>query len=155
MPRTRPERAKKLRKVRVRQQSAGARTRTVEDYINEAQEALNSLDIEHASSCFYEALLLDPTNTNLMDALADLKMQSGDVASAAQLLEESTRLAPGVNCIKWMFLAQLCRGEKSAQCFRTGIRLQSAQLNLIVTDASPDNHVTTSVMYNLLSYGFF
>lgn len=128
--RTRPVRTKKLRKVRVRHNS-GAQRKTVDNYIHEAQEALNNLDIEYASSCFHEALVLSPTNTNLMDALADLKLQLGDVVSAAQLLEESTRLAPDVNCTKWMFLAQLCRGEKSALCFQTGIRLQSAQLDAL------------------------
>jgi len=140
MPRRRPEKSKKLRKVRVRHSNQGRKT--VADYVNEAQEALNSLDVEYATSCFHEALLLEPTNTNLMDALADLKMQLGDVGSAAQLLEESTRLAPEVNCIKWMFLAQLSRGEKSAHCFRTGIRLQSALLDgLVSTDLSVENQV--------------
>jgi predicted Zn-dependent protease len=63
---------------------------------------------------FYQrALDMESSNTNVMDALAEVCMQLGDLEKAHELLLRSTEAAPSVNPFKWLYLAQL-QGEEGA-----------------------------------------
>lgn len=103
---------------------------TANEFIITAQKAIESLDFDEAIELYKKALQLEPANTNTMDALADLLLQVGDVDAAFELLQRSTTLAPETNGIKWMYLAQLLRGEESVQAYQKGIRLLTHQLTL-------------------------
>jgi len=96
---------------------------TPESLIEQGNVALSRLEPELAVKFFSAALKLSPTDTNIMDALADVHIQVGDSDSALELLSQSTQLAPSENSVKWLYLAQLREGDEALLCYRTGIRL--------------------------------
>lgn len=64
---------------------------------------------------------MDPVNTNIMDALAEVCIQVGDIEKAIMLLTISTTDAPAVNPFKWMYLAQLKTEDEALECYTRGI----------------------------------
>ena len=76
-----------------------------------------------ASKFYQKALQMEPQNTNLMDALADVLLQLGQSNDALNLLIQSTSIAPNENPYKWMFLAQLQSGIDAVDSYNRGINL--------------------------------
>lgn len=101
------------------------KTFTVDDLISKANEALNKLQPDLACKFYQKALEMEPQNTNLMDALADVSIQIGQSNEALTLLKQSTLLAPNENPYKWMFLAQLQSGIDAIESYNRGISLLS------------------------------
>lgn len=83
---------------------------------------------------FQRALDMEPSNTNIMDALAEVCIQLGDTEKATQLLIRSTTEAPGVNPFKWMYLAQLKTEDEALDCYSRGIAELSSTLAAAVSD---------------------
>ena len=103
---------------------------SVNDLISKASDALNKLQPDLASKFYQKALEIEPSNTNLMDALADVQLQLGQTYEALDLLTKSTTIAPNENPYKWMFLAQLQNGINALESYNKGITL----LNLSMTN---------------------
>ena len=70
---------------------------------------------------FQRALDMSPSDTNIMDALAEVCIQLDDTDKAISLLTRSTTEAPGENPFKWMYLAQLKAEEEALVCYTRGI----------------------------------
>jgi len=104
---------------------------SVEELVEQAQEALSLVQLETAVELYQQALLLEPQNTDLMDALADVCLQIGDTDLGLELLRNSTTLAPNANGIKWMYLGQLLTGPDSVKSYQTGISVFSSQLDTL------------------------
>lgn len=102
---------------------------TVEDLVEQAQEAISLVQLETAVELYEKALQLQPQNTDLMDALADVCLQIGDTNKSLELLRVSTTMAPTSNGIKWMYLGQLLSGLESVNAYNTGINIFSSQIN--------------------------
>jgi tetratricopeptide (TPR) repeat protein len=111
---------------------------TPEDFIEQGNLALSRLEPELAAKFFSAALKLSPSDTNIMDALADVLIQLGDADGAMELLSNSTQMAPSENPVKWLYLAQLKEGEDSLLCYRTAIgMLQDSLLRAEGVGAAP------------------
>lgn len=96
---------------------------SVERLLQQAQEALAAIQLEDAIDLYLQALQLQPENTNIMDALADIYLQVGEAETALTLLRQSIALAPETNGVKWMFLAQLIAGKESLEAYKKGIEV--------------------------------
>jgi predicted Zn-dependent protease len=102
---------------------------TPEALIEQGNVALAGMKIELAAQFFKRALELSPSDTNIMDALADVLLQMGDQHTAFLLLQHSTSTTPSENPFKWCYFAQLQAGEEAVASYRTGIRLMADALN--------------------------
>lgn len=91
--------------------------------------ALSRVEPEAALSHFEKALDLEPNNTNVMDAIAEVLLQVGEQEEALRLLIQSTTLAPTENPTKWFNLAQLRNGTDAHHCYASGIELLKADLS--------------------------
>lgn len=112
---------------------------TVEDLLNKATECYEDGKFELSSKFYVSALAKEPENTQIMDALADVYMQMGDVDNALLLLKKSTDLAPLDNPFKWMFLGQLQSCTEAVDSYRRGIEILNNSLN------NPENEVCVVV----------
>lgn len=70
---------------------------------------------------------MQPQNTEVMDALADVCMQLGDYERASELWTTSTRNAPTANPYKWLYLAQLQTDEAALDSYNRGIEFLTSQ----------------------------
>ena len=104
-------------------------TFTVDDLISKANDALNKLQPDLACKFYQKALQMEPQNTNVMDALADVLIQLGQSSEALNLLTQSTLIAPNENPYKWMFLAQLQTGIDAMESYNRGIILLTSVTN--------------------------
>eukprot|EP01036_Dinobryon_divergens_P029265 gene29265-38335_t len=102
---------------------------TADDYIDKANQALADIQLESASIFYSKALSLRPDDCNIMDALADVKLQLGEPTEAMDLLLQSTAMAPTDNPFKWMFLAQLQKGQEALISYKAGIDILAATLS--------------------------
>ena len=116
-----------------------APTYSVEDLLEQAAQAIASVQLEEAADLYQQALQMQPTNTNIMDALADLYLQTGDPVSALNLLRQSITLEPETNGVKWMFLAQLIGGKESLEAYKKGIELLLRSLQGLQDAQQVDN----------------
>lgn len=128
MPRAHP----KFRKQPKKSHAA----KSVSELIVAAQEATENMQVEDAVTLYQRALALEPSNYNIMDALADLYLQLGEADEAFRLLSLSTANAPQTNPIKWMYFAQLCKGEDAVRAYRMGIDLLNAQVAVLLPQRS-------------------
>lgn len=126
-------------------------TQTVQELIAAAQEATENLQVEEAIDLYQRALVLEPSNYNLMDALADLCLQVGDAEEAFRLLSISTEKAPQTNPIKWMYYAQLCKGEDAVRAYRTGIDFLTKQLELLQPHQAQRHKEITDIQREVIS----
>ena len=84
-------------------------------------------------SLFEQALTLAPSDTNIMDVLAEVHTQLGQPEKALELLLQSIRMAPTINASKWFLLAQLQTGDEALASYKNGIGLMTAELNSVLT----------------------
>jgi thioredoxin-like negative regulator of GroEL len=121
------------REKRAKSKKGGSKKKnvTVEELVEQAQEAISLVQLETAVELYEQALQLQPQNTDLMDALADVCLQIGDTNKALELLRVSTSAAPTSNGIKWMYLGQLLSGLESVNAYNTGINIFSSQINTL------------------------
>ena len=108
---------------------AAKKVHTPEMLIEQGNVALGNMELELAAEFFTRALALSRDDTNIMDALADVKMQIGDTDKALELLLTSTVMAPTVNPYKWLFLGQLQVEFEAVNSYRTGIKILSELLS--------------------------
>lgn len=76
---------------------------------------------ELAMAFFQRALDMDGSNTNIMDALAEVCIHLGDTEKAMSLLTQSTTMAPSENPFKWLYIAQLKAEEEALECYTRGV----------------------------------
>jgi predicted Zn-dependent protease len=110
---------------------ASANDYTAAQYIEQANVALSEMQLELAEKMFCRALSKAPDDTNIMDALADVYIQLGEMENALPLLLRSTNLAPLENPYKWFFLGQLQCGSDSIESYRIGINALTLLLGLV------------------------
>jgi tetratricopeptide (TPR) repeat protein len=108
--------------------ATGGRTYTPEQLVEQANVALGNMELELAAEFYNRALEMSPNDTNIMDALADVKMQLGDTEKALELLVTSTIMAPNVNPFKWFFLGQMQFEFDAVNSYRKGIQILTQQL---------------------------
>lgn len=113
---------------------------TVDALVEQGNVALNRLQPELASSFFKRALDIEPENTNLMDAYADVLMQLGEMPQALTLLQKSVLSAPEINPYKWFFYAQLLSGHEALNAYTTGISIVRKDLD-VNTDPNKQDEI--------------
>ena len=94
------------------------------------------MQLELAAQFFKRALSLSPTDTNIMDALADVLLQLGEQEEALELLQTSTSTAPTENPYKWCYFAQLQTGEDAVNSYRKGIEILSDSISQHIGEVS-------------------
>ena len=99
---------------------------SVEELMEQGNNALATMDLESARDIYNQALLMAPHDTNVMDALASVQMQLGESEQALDLLMQSTSSAPSENPCKWFSLGQLQSGTESVDSYRAGIQYLSS-----------------------------
>lgn len=108
--------------------SSKKKNASVEELVEQAQEALSLVQLETAVALYQQALQMEPQNTDLMDALADVCLQIGDTDRSLELLTKSTTMAPDANGIKWMYLGQLLSSKEAVNAYQKGIAIFSSQI---------------------------
>lgn len=101
----------------------GPVTYTAEMLVEQGNVALANMQLELAEQFFGRALSMSPSNTNIMDALADVQIQLGESCKAMELLVQSTSMAPKENPYKWFFLGQLQQELDAVKSYQTGIQV--------------------------------
>lgn len=101
---------------------------SVDDLIEQGNNALSKLQPELAIKFFMRASEMSPEDTNIMDALADVHLNLGDQEEALQLLLMSTALAPEANPFKWLYLAQLQSGLEAIATYMRAIEILEKML---------------------------
>jgi predicted Zn-dependent protease len=97
--------------------------------VRKAGECVDACQQELAVQFYRRALAMEPQNTTIMDALAELLAELQLEDEAKQLLEASCQLAPNSNPAKWMYLAQVtCDGSQALVCYQSGIKLLQAEM---------------------------
>lgn len=115
----------------------------VSSLIDQGQNALQNMELETAEELFVKALSMDSSNTNIMDALADIQLQLGETEKAKDLLLQSTLLLPLTNPYKWLFLGQLQSGNDAVDSYRSGISI----LNTILNTVNVNKQILYSIYY--------
>lgn len=101
---------------------------SVESLLEKALEAMQSVQLEEAADFYERALAMQPSNTDIMDSLADVCIQLGNMQRALALLNESITAAPQSNGTKWLYLAQLLPGQQAVGSYQTGIQILESHL---------------------------
>jgi len=96
------------------QHSAGA-------IVRKAEEFLASYEVEMAEKFYSRALEMEPTNTKIMDALAAIKMECGDVLGAKHLLHKSIAADPNGGYEKYFCFGQISNGAEAVESILRGL----------------------------------
>jgi tetratricopeptide (TPR) repeat protein len=105
----------------------------------QAEEALAHIDLDTAKARYIQALQLEPTNTKLMDTLAELLLQLGEIEDAYLVLKKSIELAPTENGMKYLSFAQLHNGEDALRLYRSSVDLLSVALQNSNNNGNEEN----------------
>lgn len=84
-------------------------------------QASGNMQFDVAEKFFRRVLQQDPTHLGAIDALAEVKIQCGEIDEAVELLLHSTSADPYSNPFKWFSLAQLRQGNDSVSTYKSGI----------------------------------
>lgn len=98
---------------------------SAEDLVLQANIALSSMQFELAVKFLKRALQMSPTDTGIMDSLAEVYMQLGESYDAINLFQQSISLEPTRNPYKWCYLAQLQCGEEALASYKKAIEIMS------------------------------
>ena len=96
--------------------------------VSQAENAVASFNMKSAIEYYETALICTPNDTTIIDALADVYLQTADIDKAKTLLEKSTKLAPTENPCKWLFLAQLNSGFVAIDCYNAAVKYLKERL---------------------------
>lgn len=96
---------------------------TTEKLVEQGNNAVATMQPELALKFFQRAHDMNPDDTNIIDALADVHLQLGSPEKALDLLLISTSLAPEVNPFKWLYLAQLYQGMEAVNTYLKAIEI--------------------------------
>lgn len=110
-----------------RPKGKSAKKENVESILQQAQDALNIVQLEEAATLFKQALTLKPNDTTIMDSLADVQIQMGCTHEAMLLLQESISREPHSNGVKWLYLAQLLCGNDALSAYQMGLQILEGQ----------------------------
>ena len=102
---------------------------SADELVRQGNVALSNVQLELAASLFERAMKLQPNDTNIMDALAEIYLQIGNQDMAYDLLTRSTTIAPEQNPYKWFYFAQLQDGFDSMACYEKGISFLLSNLD--------------------------
>ena len=102
---------------------------TVASLLEKGYDELARIEPEAALAIFQKAHILDPNDTNPMDAMADVLLQMGEQEEAMGWLVQSTTLSPTSHPVKWLNLAQLQSGKEALQSYSNGIQLLKQDLD--------------------------
>jgi tetratricopeptide (TPR) repeat protein len=83
--------------------------------------ALEQFDFESAEKLLLQGISADGNNPNLLEKLADVYIDSGNLESAHSILSKVVEIAPSANA--WLNLAELCGGNDSVCAYLNGIEL--------------------------------
>jgi tetratricopeptide (TPR) repeat protein len=138
-----PKNTKQKKKKNLQANNTPALSVTWEEIAHQAHQCVEEFQLEKAVDLYFRALQLNPQNCELMDTVSDILMQLGRVDEAYNLLEQSIKLAPAANGVKWMLYAQLNRGEGAVMAYNEGIKLFTKVIEEM-TLKSPTNVRITS-----------
>eukprot|EP00946_MAST-07B_sp_MAST-7B-sp1_P000028 g28.t1 len=94
-----------------------------------AAELVEECNYDLACKFLTRALETSPSDPTLLDALADVYLQLGNMEAAGMLLDKSARVAPDAGAAKWLSLGQLRQGEEAAACYQRGIAILNRELS--------------------------
>ena len=97
---------------------------------------------------FQRALDMDGSNTNIMDALAEVCIHLGDTEKATSLLTQSTTMAPSENPFKWLYLAQLKCEDEALECYTRGV---TELTNLLARNTGSEEVISCSAIAIVIS----
>ena len=96
---------------------------TTTKLVEQGNNAVAAMQPELALKFFQRAHDMDPHDTNIVDALADVHLQLGSPDKALELLLMSTSSAPEINPFKWLYLAQLQQGADAVHTYLKAIEI--------------------------------
>ena len=78
-----------------------------------AAELVEQCNYDLACKFLTRALETSPSDPTLLDALADVYLQLGNVEAAGMLLDKSARVAPDAGAAKWLLPRAAAAGRRS------------------------------------------
>eukprot|EP01098_Paradermamoeba_levis_P007319 TRINITY_DN3016_c0_g1_i1.p1 TRINITY_DN3016_c0_g1~~TRINITY_DN3016_c0_g1_i1.p1 ORF type:complete len:418 (-),score=170.93 TRINITY_DN3016_c0_g1_i1:177-1304(-) len=115
-------RRKQLKKKKEKQPNFSA-----QDFLTEAENAIEMFEYETAVNCYYKALELEPKNTKIMDDLGEILLEMGDLSNAYHMLKQSIHFAPNEGWTKYLNFGQLLSAADAVASFQKGIELMVAE----------------------------
>ena len=109
-------------------------TFTSDDLVSQGNIALSSMQFELAVKFFKRALQMTPTDTSIMDSLAEVQMQLGETYEAEQLFKQSISLEPTRNPYKWCYLAQLQSGKEALNSYMKAAEIMTTHITTLGND---------------------
>lgn len=77
------------------------------------------------------ALQIEPDNCQVLNVFGDLLLHSGDIESAARMLQRSIELEPDAGAEKYMNYGQAVGGDDAALAYQKGVELMQRDLSLM------------------------
>lgn len=105
-----------------------------EDLVSQANVALSNMQFELAVKFYKRALQMAPTDTSIMDALAEVQIQLGETHEAELMLQQSISLEPTRNPYKWCYLAQLQNGEQAFISYKKAAEIMSSTIDTLTDE---------------------
>eukprot|EP01097_Dermamoeba_algensis_P010315 TRINITY_DN7562_c0_g1_i1.p1 TRINITY_DN7562_c0_g1~~TRINITY_DN7562_c0_g1_i1.p1 ORF type:complete len:336 (-),score=85.38 TRINITY_DN7562_c0_g1_i1:152-1159(-) len=93
------------------------------ELLQKAEKAIERFEYDKAVNFYTRALELEPTNTSIMDDMAEILLEMGDFTNAHQLLSRSIQLEPTSGAGKWLNFGQLVAAADAVTSFQKGIEI--------------------------------
>lgn len=98
------------------------------ELVAKAEALVDQCQPELAVRFYEKALLQEPQNTQLLDAVGELSTELDNPERALQVFQQSIALAPAQNPGKWFYLSQLVAGEEAEKYATQGIQYLQQEL---------------------------
>lgn len=113
-------------------------SRGFDELVQDAELHHSEFDFEGACLLYEEALVMQPENSQILDALGEIHFQMGNFEDARKYLNKSISINPDGSWTKWMYIGQMEEGRESEAAFLKGVHLMEAALQSLHTTASED-----------------
>ena len=109
--------------------------------MNIVNNLVDALQYPEAKNILMEKLKIFPNDTEVLDTLSEVLIALNETKEAINLINKSIQIEPNKNAEKYMSLGQLSQYRESLKCYKKGIEIYSAELNILVNNnlSNPEN----------------
>lgn len=95
----------------------------------EAESYVLQFQFDEAEKIYREALRKYPNTPEILESLADVLVQKGDIKQALRIFSIAIKLQPEQGATKYLSIGQLTEGKESIQYYKKGIEILLRELN--------------------------
>ena len=93
---------------------------------------VDALQYGEAKSILLEKVKTFPNDVEVLDTFSEVLIALNESKEAINVLNQSIQIKPNENAEKYMSLGQLSEYKISLKCYKKGIEIYTAELNLLV-----------------------